>query len=96
MTALGSSARESPLFRAVRAGDLAAVRKRLRAGDDPNEGSARSNTVYQFLTTSFTIPDAGTTPLMLASRRGNLAIMRVLLAAGARVDVEAESYETRR
>jgi ankyrin repeat protein len=91
---LGSKVRESPLLRAARKGDLAAVRKRIRAGDDVNVGSLASNDVYDFLGTSFTIPDAGTTALMLAAFGAELAIMRALLDAGARVDVEAASHET--
>jgi len=54
----------------------------------------QSGHVYELPGVQFTIADAGTTALMYAAFGAHLDVMRALLAAGARVDVEASSHET--
>lgn len=68
---------DQPLLAAVKAHDLAAVQKRLAAGDDPREAGPRDREYPAELGTR---PER---PLLVALAEGRLDVARELLAAGA-------------
>ena len=88
LTAALSGATDSPLIAAVKRGDEAAARELIRQvrlkADTTNRKADTANPV------NATNPD-GTTPLYWAARGDHLAIVRLLLGAGARVN-DADRY----
>ncbi|HKE85247.1 MAG TPA: ankyrin repeat domain-containing protein [Vicinamibacterales bacterium] len=99
VVAIASAAGDSPLTRAVRAGDVQAVRTLVKSGVDVNarsgDGStpllwAASNSAHEIANiliaakaTVDTPNDFGITPLLHASRIGDAAMVDLLLKAGA-------------
>jgi ankyrin repeat protein len=90
---------DGPVAAAVKAGDVAAVRKLIAAGEDVNARSGDGSTPLLWATQGFDLEavrvllaagarvddanDYGITPLLHASRTGNAAMVDLLLQAGA-------------
>lgn len=101
--------RYESLSQAVRAGDLGAVRKMLRAGTDPNAIPANDDTVPIFYALHQGPPmvrlliehgakvnvsgRGGASPLAKAEARGQRDVAAVLRAAGARLRTADDEYE---
>jgi ankyrin repeat protein len=99
LVSIGRGAGDSPVTKAVKAGDLAAVRKLIAAGADVNSASGDGSSpllwavhrsdldMAQVLIKAGARPDIanryGVTPLLEASRTGDVEMIELLLKAGA-------------
>jgi ankyrin repeat protein len=85
---------KSPLFTAIRRGDLASVREALRSGADPNERLVMydlKGCATLFFRPSGKAESYFRTPLMLAAAIGTMPIAELLIEIGA--DVKATSKD---
>lgn len=85
---------ENPLLAAIRAKDVVKVRGLLRGGADPNAREVRRipTNLQDNIEGGRTEP--GDTALILATEKGSIEIMRMLLGRGAKVDLPGVMGET--